>query len=115
MTGDSTLILLVSHSPSMLITAGTDFTTTTSSVTVLAQDIGDIRTIDLPEFFNVIDDDINEIEQSFAIVVEIGPDVPTNTACFQLNLGEGECLGRRGATDIRIIDNDRKLYKSRYY
>ena len=30
----------------------------------------------LPTFFQVIDDDIEEYEQSFAIVAELGPDVP---------------------------------------
>ena len=66
---------------------------------------------ELPNFFQVIDDDIDEIEQSFAIVAEFGPDVtevPFNFSCFQLQAGETECFGRRGATEIRITDNDRK-------
>ena len=65
----------------------------------------------LPNFFQVIDDDIDEVEQSFAIVAELGPDVPEtpfNFSCFQLRAGERDCLGRRGATEIRITDNDRK-------
>ena len=65
----------------------------------------------LPNFFQVIDDDIDEVEQSFAIVAEFGPDVtevPFNFSCFQLQAGETECFGRRGATEIRTTDNDRK-------
>ena len=54
-----------------------------------------------PFLFQVIDD---EYEQSFAIVAELGPDVPDRIAYFQLQAGE--CFGRRGATDIRITDND---------
>ena len=67
---------------------------------------------EVPDFFNVIDDDIDEVEQSFAIVAELGPDVtevPFNFSCFQLQAGERECFGRRGATRIRITDNERKL------
>ena len=66
---------------------------------------------EVPVFFNVTDDDIDEVEQSFAIVAELGPDVlevPFNFSCFQLQVGETLCFGRRGATEIRITDNDRK-------
>ncbi|CAI8022403.1 hypothetical protein GBAR_LOCUS13163 [Geodia barretti] len=45
-------------------------------------------------------------EQSFAIVAEIGPDVPENISCFQIGVGSDVCFGRRGATEIRITDND---------
>ena len=55
-----------------------------------------------------IDDDINEIEQSFALVVQLGDDVPDNFTCFQRHLGDSECFGRTGVTEIRITDNDRK-------
>ena len=71
----------------------------------------------LPNFFQVIDDDIDENEQSFAIVAELGPDVtdtPFNFSCFQLQAGETECFGRRGATEIRITDNDRKLIELQF-
>ena len=67
---------------------------------------------EVPNFFNVTDDDIDEVEQSFAIVAEFGPDVtevPFNFSCFQLQAGETECFGRRGVTKIRIRDNDRKF------
>ena len=55
-----------------------------------------------------IDDDIDEFEQSFALVAELGNDVPDSFACFQRYVGESECFGRTGATEIRIYDNDRK-------
>ena len=54
------------------------------------------------------DDDIDEIEQSFALVAEIGDDVPDSFACFQGQVGDTECLGRTGATEIKIMDNDGK-------
>ena len=82
------------------------------------------RTFQIPQFFTIVDDNIDEDEQSFVIVAEIGDDVPdkfaigatpgfntsVNISCFQLGVGERDCHGRRGATEIRIDDNDRKLY-----
>ena len=68
------------------------------------------RTFRVTEFFTIVDDDIDEDEQSFAIVAEIGPDVPENIGCFQTGLRDAECHGRRGATEIRITDNDRELF-----
>ena len=68
------------------------------------------RTFTVPEFFTVVDDDIDEDEQSFAVVAEIGPDVPENISCFELGVGRRECFGRQGATEIRITDNDCKLF-----
>ena len=32
----------------------------------------------------------------------------TDCSCFQTRVGETQCFGRRGATEIRITDNDRK-------
>ena len=64
-------------------------------------------TFTVPEFFRIVDDNIDEDEQSFAIVAEIGDDVPDGISCFQLGVGLTECFGRRGATEIRITDNDR--------
>ena len=57
----------------------------------------------------VINDNIDEDEQSFAVVAEI-LDVPENISCFQIQAGNIECLGNRGATEIRIVDNDGKLF-----
>ena len=67
------------------------------------------RSYTIEQFFNISDDNLDEDEQSFAIVAEIGPDVPENISCFQIALGHTGCRGRRGATEIRITDNDRKL------
>ena len=36
---------------------------------------------------------MNGDEQSFAIVAEIGPDVPENISCFQTGIGATECHG----------------------
>ena len=66
------------------------------------------QTYDIPQFFSIVDDDVDEVDQSFAIVAEIGPDVPEGVSCFQFSAGETECQGRRGATEIIITDNDRK-------
>ena len=62
----------------------------------------------IPEFFSVVDDDINELNHRFAIVAEIGEDVPENISCFQTERGSSHCYGRQGATMIIIGDNDRK-------
>lgn len=68
----------------------------------------------IPEIFMVIDDDINEIEKSFAVVAAIGADVPDEVTCFLQFYGERVCLGRQGATEIRITDNDRKCHSYHY-
>ena len=52
-------------------------------------------------------DNINEIEQHFALVGELGPEIPDEFACFRVTFGEVECRGRVGVTGIRIRDNDR--------
>ena len=63
---------------------------------------------EIQTFFNITDDDVNEVQQSFAIIVDI-IDVPKNISCFQRAIGESKCQGRCGATAIRITDNDREL------
>ena len=104
---------------------GADFTNESFTVTVPAHTGFDIPTYTLPIFFSVVDDDINEVEQSFALVAEIGPDV-TNTcyvdgvgvtecSCFQIQIGAIDCYGRRGATEIRITDNDRNKINYLFY
>ena len=55
----------------------------------------------------IIDDNIDEDEQSFAVVAEI-LDVPENISCFQIQAEITECSGNQGATKIRIVDNDGK-------
>lgn len=70
---------------------------------------GDAKDTYLPERLIVIDDDVNEIEQSFALIAQLGDDVPDEFACFQTQVGDTDCFGRTGATEIKIEDNDRKL------
>ena len=82
-----------------------DFSDTPINITVPA----DSTTFELPPYFTINDDNIDENEQSFAIVAEIGRDVPENISCFQTAVRETDCFGRRGATEIKITDNDRKL------
>ena len=55
----------------------------------------------------IFEDNINEIEQRFVLVGELGPEVPENFTCFRVTFGEEECRGRKGTTGIRIRDNDR--------
>ena len=63
----------------------------------------------LPPDFEVEDDDVNEIEQVYALIGELGDNVTERLACFQRRDGDerGCAAGRMGATAIRIIDNDR--------
>ena len=104
------------HHFSFPLLLGDDFSQNGTIVTVPANR----QIFQIPHFLTIVDDNINEDEQSFVIVAEIGDDVPDkfangaktgfytlNISCFQL---EGDCRGRRGATEIRIDDNDRKLY-----
>ena len=54
------------------------------------------------------DDDIDEITQSFALIAQLDEDVSNNFACFQGYVGDSECFGRSGATEIIIYDNNHK-------
>ena len=97
---------------------GIDFSNISSTITVPAATTLGTQTYTIQRFFNVVDDNINELEQSFALVAEIGDDVPSNCfvegvglsdcSCFQTPYGETQCFGRSGATEIRIADNDCK-------
>ena len=62
-----------------------DFTDLPITIEVPAAMNDGVQEFELPELFQVIDDDIDEVEQSFAIVAELGPDVtefPFNFSCF---------------------------------
>jgi hypothetical protein len=82
---------------------GTDFTSDPFTVRISA---GMTKFV-LPDNF-LVDDDVNEIEQDFALIGELGTDVPDSFACFQRRMGDerGCIAGRTGATTIQIIDND---------
>ena len=85
---------------------GLDFTDTPLVINVGANK----NEVEVPYFFTVIDDEIDEFEQSFALVAEIGQEVPDNISCFQVP-GTVECFGRFGATEIIINDNDGRSHK----
>ena len=89
-----------------------DFTNVSITIVVPAA-TSPVPSFTLPQFFSVIDDDINEVEQRFAVVAEIGLDIPDTCyrrgecVCFQYP-NSGDCHGRLGTTEIRIVDNDGK-------
>ena len=83
---------------------GLDFSVTSINVTIPAAS----RTFEIPTFFTIFDDNIDEDEQSFAIFAEI-LNVPETISCFQTHEGGTVCFGQQGVTEIRISDNDRKL------
>ena len=85
-----------------------DFNTTSTTITIPAgtQEEFEIRNL----FF--IDDEINEIDQSFALVGVLGHDVPDRFACFQRQTGDPLCFGTTGGTTIKIEDNDCKVLYS---
>ena len=88
-----------------IIPVGADFSVDSTTVTVPANS----TQFEIPQFFTIVDDDIDEDVQSFAVIAEIGPDVPDGVSCFQPNPGAVPCFGRKGATEIRINDNDSKF------
>ena len=88
---------------------GADFVNTTFTYTV--QGINTEQGIIRIELNNItFDDNIDEFGQSFALVAEIGDDVPDSFACFQRQVGDTDCFNRTGATEIRIMDNDGMLF-----
>ena len=84
---------------------GADFTNMTFNFNILGNDSYSIK-ITLDSLTS--DDNIDEITQSFALIAQLHEDVPDNFACFQRYVGDSECFGRTGATEIIIYDNDRK-------
>ena len=93
------------HYSHSFLPLGDDFTNEPLTITVPANQ----QRYTIEQFFNISDDNIDEDRQSFAIVAEIGPDVPDGISCFQTGVGQRECRGRQGATEIRITDNDREF------
>ena len=80
-----------------------DFDNTSTEVNISADKVE----FDLRSLIIIIDDNIDEDEENFAVVAEI-LDVPESISCFQIHAGIPECSGNRGATEIRIVDNDGK-------
>ena len=93
------------HFSYSFLLSGDDFTNEPLTITIPANR----RSYTIEQFFNISDDNIDEDEQSFAIVAVIGPDVPDGVSCFQTGEGGTQCFGRLGATEIRITDNDRRF------
>ena len=85
--------------------AGADFTAMTLNFNIQGNNSYSIK-ITLDNVTN--DDDIDEITQNFALVAQLGDDVPDSFACFQRYVGDAECFGRTGAAKIIIEDDDRK-------
>ena len=89
---------------------GSDFNDTSFTITLPPSEGGtgeptvfhDIQQGNTEPKFLVIDDNVNEVEQSFALVAVV-EDVPEGLACFESVLG---CSGNTGATRITIYDND---------
>ena len=88
----------------MLAFVGADFRAASITITIPAG----TTEFDISNRFS-FDDNINEMDQSFALVGVLGDDVPERFACFQRRTGDPLCFGRTGATTIRIEDNDGKL------
>ena len=104
MTFQQNVISLQECSLSLAL-VGDDFNTTSITITVPA---GTHEEVEIPNRF-FFDDEINEIDQSFALVGVLGDDVPDRFACFQRQTGDPLCFGRTGATTIKIEDNDGKV------
>ena len=92
---------------------GSDFTTASFNITIPPnEDVSEPSEIVIPQMFNVTDDNIDEVVQSFVLVAEISKDVPDSFACFQREQGETGCnanmepTARFGATKISINDDD---------
>ena len=95
----------------MLVSLGKDFTDDPSIVTIPASpDRSGV--FEIPSSVtHIIDDEIDEFDQSFILVAEIGSDVPDSFVCFQRQaIGDTGCRGRAGATEIRIVDDDGKCF-----
>ena len=60
------------HFSYSFLLSGDDFTNKPLTITIPANR----RSYTIEQFFNISDDNIDEDQQSFAIVAEIGPDVP---------------------------------------
>ena len=92
----------------MLALVGADFNAASFTITIPAG----ITEFEISYTF-FYDDNINEIDQSFALVGVLGDDVPDRFACFQRQTGDSLCFGRTGVTTIKIEDNDGKVLNCR--
>ena len=98
----------------MLVPLGKDFTDVLSVVIIPASpDVNGV--FEIPANVTTItDDEIDEFQQSFILVAEIGSEVPVSFVCFQRQAsGDTGCRGRAGATEIKILDNDGEFVNNR--
>ena len=100
--------------------AVSDFSTTSTTITIpaTASIAEETAVFSLPNtILSITNDEVNEIEQSFALIAEIGSDVPDSFACFQIAEGDRDCVldGRKGAARIRIVNDDGKTTKHSEY
>ena len=97
----------------LLAPLGKDFTDNPSVVTIPASpDRSGV--FEIPANITTIEDDeINEFDQSFILLAEIGDDVPERFVCFQGQAVDIGCMGRAGATEIKIVDNDGEYLNNR--
>ena len=112
--------MLQSLLTSCLLLLGADFSEQCTDIIVPAAETAGSQTYTIEKFFTAVDDNINEVEQSFALIAELGDNIPSNCfvemvglsdcRCFQTQVGECFGDGRSGATEIRITDNDCKKY-----
>ena len=98
----SMLVTVVFFSLHYSFITGHDFLNTNLSVTIPNNTVEFF----LPMFLSIVDDEVNEAEEGFALVAVIGDDVPENIACFEMHFSSFECTGRNGAAGIWISDND---------
>ena len=88
----------------LFILVGADFNNKSITITIPA---GTKKEFEITNTF-FKDDNINEIDQSFALVGVLGDDIPDRFACFQRQKDNPACFGRTGATIVKIEDNDGK-------
>ena len=79
---------------------GNDFDSTSHTILLST----DTTETELQNYFEVVDDTINEPIQNLALVVSVNPE--GNKICF-FHERTGHCQGRNGSTVLKIIDNDR--------
>ena len=105
MTNNKSVTVILNDAPLPTLQSVSDADFSDDAIVVVVP-AGTVR-FSIPEFFTIVDDNINEPVQSFAIVAEIGEDVPENISCFKTKISP-HCYGRQGATEIVIGDNERK-------
>ena len=56
--------------------------------------------------FVIIDDAVNENDEAFVMVAEVGTDTPDDVVCFLRDAVDTDCHGRMGAASVEITSND---------